>query len=60
MRVEQAEGFCHGLLQFGELMQKHPQSDDTLWEQLNHYLNAAAHLVPALCNLYGRALREME
>lgn len=45
---------------FGELMQKNPQPDDTQWEQLNHYLNAAAHLVPALCNLYGRALREME
>ena len=41
-------------------MQKHPQPDDTQWEQLNHYLNAAAHLVPTLCNLYGRALREME
>ncbi|HFJ4331145.1 hypothetical protein [Serratia liquefaciens] len=60
LRAEQAEGFCHGLQLFGELMQKHPQPDDTQWEQLNHYLNAAAHLVPTLCNLYGRALREME
>ncbi|CAI1134728.1 hypothetical protein [Serratia quinivorans] len=60
LSAEQAEGLCHGLMLFGDLMQKHPQPDDTQWEQLNHYLNATAHLVPALCNLYGRALREME
>jgi len=60
LSAEQAEGFCHGLLLFGELMQKNPQSDDTQWEQLNHYLNATAHLVPARCNLYDRTVREME
>ncbi|MDU3914627.1 hypothetical protein [Kluyvera ascorbata] len=60
LSVEQAEGLCHGLMLCGNLLQKHPQTDDTSWEQLNHYLNATAHLVPALCNLYGRALREME
>lgn len=60
LSAEQAEGLCHGLMLFGELMQKNPLSDDTQWEQLNHYLNATTHLVPALCNLYGRALREME
>ncbi|MGQ8774894.1 ash family protein [Serratia sp. NA_112.1] len=60
LSAEQAEGLCHGLSLFGELMQKHPQPDDIQWKQLNHYLNATAHLVPALCNLYGRALREME
>lgn len=45
---------------FGHLLQKHPPLDTEGWEQLNRYLNATAHLVPALCNLYGRALREME
>ncbi|VEI16109.1 Uncharacterised protein [Serratia plymuthica] len=60
LSAEQAEGLCHGLMLFGNLLQKHPQTDDAGWEQLNHYLNATAHLVPALCNLYGRALREME
>ncbi|WP_409443585.1 hypothetical protein [Serratia plymuthica] len=60
LSAEQAEGLCHGLMLCGELMQKNPRSDDTQWEQLNHYLNATAHLLPALCNLYGRALREME
>ncbi|CAI1795520.1 Uncharacterised protein [Serratia quinivorans] len=60
LSAEQAEGLCHGLMLFGDLMQKHPQPDDTEWEKLNHYLNATAHLVPALCNLYGRALRQME
>jgi len=60
LSAEQAEGLCHGLMLCGNLLQKHPQTDDTSWEQLNHYLNATAHLVPALCNLYGRALREME
>ncbi|MBI6183634.1 hypothetical protein JEQ07_24990 [Serratia proteamaculans] len=60
LSAEQAEGLCHGLMLFGELMQNNPQPDDTQWEQLNHYLNATAHLVPALCNLYGRALRQME
>lgn len=60
LSAEQAEGLCHGLMLFGELMQKHPQPDDTQWEQLTHYLNATAHLVPALRNLYGRALRQME
>ncbi|HEJ0102520.1 MULTISPECIES: hypothetical protein [Serratia] len=60
LSAEQAEGLCHGLMLFGHLLQKHPQLDTEGWEQLNHYLNATAHLVPALCNLYGRALREME
>jgi hypothetical protein len=60
LSAEQAEGLCHGLMLFGDLMQNNPQADDTQWEQLNHYLNATAHLVPALCNLYGSALREME
>ena len=60
LSAEQAEGLCHGLMLFGDLLQKKPQADDTQWEQLNHYLNATAHLVPALCNLYGRALRQME
>lgn len=60
LSAEQAEGLCHGLILFGHLMQKHPQRDAEGWEQLNRYLNATAHLVPALCNLYGRALREME
>ncbi|AHY05490.1 hypothetical protein ACOMDM_02280 [Serratia plymuthica] len=60
LSAEQAEGLCHGLMLCGNLLQKHPQTDDAGWEQLNHYLNATAHLVPALCNLYGRALREME
>ena len=60
LSAEQAEGLCHGLMLFGDLMQNNPQPDDTQWEQLNHYLNATAHLVPALCNLYGRALRQME
>ncbi|MDF9719523.1 hypothetical protein P4S07_006985 [Serratia marcescens] len=60
LSAEQAEGLCHGLMLFGHLMQKHPQLDAEGWEQLNRYLNATAHLVPALCNLYGRALREME
>lgn len=60
LAAEQAEGLCHGLMLFGHLLQKHPQLDTEGWEQLNRYLNATAHLVPALCNLYGRALREME
>ncbi|MBH3137648.1 hypothetical protein I5M99_12570 [Serratia marcescens] len=60
LSAEQAEGLCHGLMLFGHLLQKHPQLDTEGWEQLNRYLNATAHLVPALCNLYGRALREME
>ncbi|CAI1007039.1 Uncharacterised protein [Serratia proteamaculans] len=60
LSAEQAEGLCHGLMLFSDIMQKNPQADDTQWEQLNHYLNAMAHLVPALCNLYGCALREME
>ena len=60
LSAEQAEGLCHGLMLFGHLPQKAPQLDTEDWEQLNRYLNATAHLVPALCNLYGRALREME
>ncbi|BEL92625.1 hypothetical protein LQ759_13690 [Serratia marcescens] len=60
LSAEQAEGLCHGLMLFGQLLQKHPQLDTEGWEQMNRYLNATAHLVPALCNLYGRALREME
>ncbi|WP_164070566.1 hypothetical protein [Serratia marcescens] len=60
LSAEQAEGLCHGLMLFGHLLQKHPQLDIEDWEQLNRHLNATAHLVPALCNLYGRALREME
>ncbi|NVC31892.1 hypothetical protein FE224_08405 [Serratia marcescens] len=60
LSAEQAEGQCHGLILFGHLLQKHPQLDAEGWEQMNRYLNATAHLVPALCNLYGRALREME
>lgn len=60
LSAEQAEGLCHGLMLFSGLLQKNPQLDADGWEQLNHYLNATAHLVPALCNLYGRALREME
>ncbi|WP_244757924.1 hypothetical protein [Serratia marcescens] len=60
LSAEQAEGMCHGLMLFGHLLQKHPQLDTEDWEQLNRYLTATAHLVPALCNLYGRALREME
>ncbi|HAU4296103.1 TPA: hypothetical protein ACQVMA_005507 [Serratia marcescens] len=60
LSAEQAEGLCHGLMLFGHLLQKAPQLDAEGWEQINHYLNATAHLVPALCNLYGRALREME
>ncbi|MFN1146350.1 hypothetical protein [Serratia liquefaciens] len=60
LSAEQAEGLCHGLILFGDLMQNNPQADNPQWEQLNHYLNATAHLVPALCNLYGRALCEME
>lgn len=60
LSAEQAEGLCHGLMLFSDIMQKNPQAEDTEWEQLNHYLNATAHLVPALCNLYGRALRQME
>ncbi|UTO01971.1 hypothetical protein [Serratia nematodiphila] len=60
LSAEQAEGLCHGLMLIGHLLQKHPQLDPEDWEQLNRYLNATAHLVPALCNLYGRALREME
>ncbi len=60
LSAEQSEGLCHGLMLFGQLLQKHPQLDAESWEQLNRYLNATAHLVPALCNLYGRALREME
>lgn len=60
LSAEQAEGLCHGLMLFGHLLQKTPQLDTEGWEQLNRYLNATAHLVPALCNLYGRALRDME
>lgn len=60
LSAEQAEGLCHGLMLFGQLLQKNLQLDTEDWEQLNRYLNATAHLVPALCNLYGRALREME
>ncbi|WP_368926722.1 hypothetical protein [Serratia marcescens] len=60
LSAEQAEGLCHGLMLFGHLLQEPPQLDTEGWEQLNRYLNATAHLVPALCNLYGRALREME
>ncbi|MDP8822047.1 hypothetical protein [Serratia marcescens] len=60
LSVEQAEGLCHGLMLFSHLLQKTPQLDPEDWEQLNRYLNATAHLVPAMCNLYGRALREME
>ncbi|BEM31106.1 hypothetical protein SME05J_46760 [Serratia marcescens] len=60
LSAEQAEGLCHGLMLFGHLLQKHPQLDTEGREQLNRYLNATAHLVPALCNLYGRALWEME
>ena len=57
LSAEQAEGLCHGLMLFVHLLQKHPQLDTEGWEQMNRYLNATAHLVPALCNLYGRALR---
>lgn len=60
LSAEQAEGLCHSLMLFSDLLQNNPQTDDTRWEQLNHYLNATAHLVPALCNLYARALRQME
>lgn len=60
LSAEQAEGLCHGLMLFGHLLQKHPQLDTEGWEQLNRYLNATTYLVPALCNLYGRALWEME
>lgn len=60
LSAEHAEGLCHGLMLFDDLLQRSPQPDDTQWAQLNHYLNAIAHLVPALCNLYGRALRQME
>lgn len=60
LSAEQAEGLCHGLMLFGHLLQKHPQLDAEGWEQMNRYLSATAHLVPALCNLYVSALREME
>ncbi|CAI1802802.1 Uncharacterised protein [Serratia grimesii] len=60
LSAEQAEGLCHSLMLFSDLLQNNPQPDDIQWEQLDHYLNATAHLVPALCNLYGRALRQME
>ncbi|MEB7896006.1 hypothetical protein G3M85_15045 [Serratia marcescens] len=60
LSAEQAEGLCHGLMLFGYLLQETPQLDTEGWEQLNRYLNATAHLIPAMCNLYGRALREME
>lgn len=60
LSAEQAEGLCHGLMLFGHLLQETPQLHTEGREQLNRYLNATAHLVPALCNLYGRALREME
>jgi len=60
LSAEQAEGLCHELMLFGHLLQKTPRLDAEGWEQLNRYLSATAHLVPALCNLYGRALRKME
>ncbi|MGP2983202.1 MULTISPECIES: hypothetical protein [Serratia] len=60
LSAEQAEGLCHGLMLFGHLLQKTPQLDAEDWGQLNRYLTATVHLIPALCNLYGRALREME
>ncbi len=60
LSAEQTEGLCNGLMLFNELLQTNAQPNTVDWEQLNSYLNATAHLLPALCNLHGRALREME
>lgn len=60
LSAEHAEGLCHGLMLLDALLQKTPQTDSPHWKPLNHYLNATAHLVPALYQLYGRALREMD
>lgn len=60
LSAEQTEGLCNGLMLFNELLQTSSQPNAVDWGQLNSYLNATAHLLPALCNLHGRALREME
>lgn len=58
LSAEQSERLCHGLMLFSHLLQKHPQPDAEGWEHMNHSLTA--HRVPALCNLYERALRGLE
>lgn len=60
LSAEHAEGLCNGLILFNELLQTSSQPNAVDWGQLNSYLNATAHLLPALCNLHGRTLREME
>ncbi|HDS8359314.1 TPA: hypothetical protein QH712_002928 [Serratia liquefaciens] len=60
LSAEQAEGLCNGLILFNELLQQNSRLNTLDWEHVNGYLNATAHLLPALCNLNGRALREME
>ncbi|MCS4266558.1 hypothetical protein [Serratia sp. BIGb0163] len=60
LSAEQAEGLCNGLILFNELLQHNSRLNALDWEHVNGYLNATAHLLPALCNLHGRALREME
>lgn len=60
LSAEQAEGLCNGLILFNELLQKNSGLNALNWEHVNGYLNATAHLLPVLCNLHGRALREME
>jgi len=60
LSAEQAEGLCNGLILFNELLQKNSGLNALNWEHINGYLNATAHLLPVLCNLHGRALREME
>lgn len=60
LSAEQTEGLCNGLMLFNELLQTNSQSNTLDSEQLNSYLSATAHLLPVLCNLHGRALREME
>ncbi len=60
LSAEQAEGLCNGLILFNELLQQNSRLNSLDWEHVNGYLNATAHLLPTLCNLHGRALREME
>lgn len=60
LSAEHMEGLCHGLILLGNLLRKEKKGNDIDWEQLDRYLSATAHLVPALCNIYGQALRETE
>ncbi|ANJ96886.1 hypothetical protein [Serratia plymuthica] len=59
LSAEHVEGLCHGLMLLGNLLRKENKGNDIDWEQLDRYLGSTAHLVAALCNVYGRSLSQL-